>query len=529
MTASSDSASQAAPGTHPAARPVWPLISFFAAVKLAIHVATLEGYGIFRDELYYFACAERLAWGFVDHPPLSIGVLSLLTSLFGENVWVLRLPAAFLGAALVALTGWLAARLGGGALAQALAMTATVTAPVYLSLHHFYSMNAWSLMFWALAFALLLEVLGGGSRREWLWLGVVLGLGLLNKIDVLWLGVGLGLGLLIAGRDKLRTPGPWLAGVVAFAIFTPHLIWQALRGWPTLEFIRNAGANKMKSTPPIDYLVDQVMMMNPVSLPLWLAGLAFLLFSPAGKPFRVAGWIYPSVLAILLLNGTSRSGYLAGVYPLLFAAGGVALAAAVARWRRPGVALLVTYAALLAVLGAFIAPLALPVLKVEDYIVHAAQLGQEPSTSERKEVGPLPQFFADMHGWPEMAAEVARVYDGLAPTEQAGAAIFVGNYGEAGALRFYGRDLGLPAVLSGHNAHWFWGPQVMEERGVTGDVIIILGGREEDHLRRFAKVERAGETSCTYCMPYEKELTVFVGREPYGDIREFWPQLKHFD
>ncbi|MEO1368985.1 MAG: glycosyltransferase family 39 protein, partial [Acidobacteriota bacterium] len=139
--------------THPATPrgPLWPLIAFFAAVKLAAQVAALEGYGFFRDELYYFACAERLAWGYVDHPPLSIAALWAVTSIFGESLWSLRVPAALLGAALVAVVGWTAARLGGGAVAQGLAMVATVAAPVYLSLHHFYSMNAWSLLFWAVA------------------------------------------------------------------------------------------------------------------------------------------------------------------------------------------------------------------------------------------------------------------------------------------------------------------------------------------------------------------------------------------
>ncbi|MEO1082694.1 MAG: glycosyltransferase family 39 protein [Acidobacteriota bacterium] len=514
------------PASH---KPLWPLIAFFAAVKLAVQAATLEGYGFFRDELYYFACAERLAWGYVDHPPLSIAALGAVTSIFGESLWSLRVPAALLGAALVAVVGWTAARLGGGALAQALAMVATVAAPVYLSLHHFYSMNAWSLLFWAAAGAVLLTALDGGDRRHWMVLGGILGLGLLNKIDILWLGAGLGAGLMIAGRDRLRTAGPWLAGVLSFAIFTPHLVWQAVNGWPTLEFIRNAGAHKMKTTAPLDYLVDQVMMVHPLSLPLWLGGLVYLLASARGRPFRVAGWIYPSVLVILLLNGTSRSGYLAGAYPLLFAAGGVAWEGWLRRRRRAGAVALGAYAVVLAVSGALIAPLALPVLDVEDYIEYAEQLGEAPSTSERKEVGPLPQFYADMFGWPEMAAAVAEVVDGLDPTERSKAAIFVGNYGEAGALRYFGRRHGLPPVLSGHNNHWLWGPKVMDEHGLTGEVLVILGGRREDHERRFADVERAGETRCTYCMPYENGVPIFVARGPLGDLREAWPDVKHFD
>ncbi|MEM1179664.1 MAG: glycosyltransferase family 39 protein [Acidobacteriota bacterium] len=517
-----------APTMTPAA-PVWWLIACFAAAKVAIHVVALEGYGFFRDELYYFACAERLAWGYVDHPPLSIAALSALVSIFGENLWTLRLPAALLGAALVATVGWLAARLGGRLGAQALAMTAALVVPSYLALHHFYSMNAWSLLFWTLASAALVSALDGGGRRHWGGLGVVLGLGLLNKIDVLWLGAGLGAGLLVADRRRLLTPEPWIAGEVSFAIFTPHLIWQAVNGWPTVEFVRNAGSNKMKTTAPVDYVVDQIMATHPLSLPIWLGGLAFLLFSSRGRAFRVAGWIYPSVLLILLINGTSRSGYLAGAYPLLFAAGGVLWEGVVQRWRRAGTAVLAGYALVLAATGAFLAPLALPILSVEDYLDRAQTLGVAPSTSERKEIGELPQFYADMFGWPEMAEEVARVWESLDAGEREGAAIFVGNYGEAGALRYFGRRHGLPPVLSGHNNHWLWGLEVIEEHGLTGDVVLILGGREESHLQRFHRVERAGETRCTYCMPYENGVPIFIAREPRGDLREFWPAIKHFE
>lgn len=506
-------------------RPVWGLIALFSAIKWLVQASALEGYGYFRDELYYLASTEHLAWGYVDHPPLSIAALALVSWLFGEGLWPMRMVSALLGAGLVATVGWMAARLGGGWMAQALAMTATLVAPVYLALHHFYSMNAWSLLFWALACAVLLQALEGGGERAWWLLGAVLGLGLLNKVDVLWLGAGLGAGLLLSGRDLLRTRGPWLAGGLSLLIFTPHLVWQAVNGWPTVEFVRNASGNKMKSVAPLDYIGEQVTMMHPLSLPVWLAGLVFLLSRPR---LRVAGWIYPSVLLILLVNGTSRSGYLAGAYPLLFAAGGVAIAAWVGRLRFGKPAVLAYGAALLAA-GAFLAPLALPVLSVEGYLRHAQRLGIEASTAERKEVGPLPQFYADMFGWPELAAEVAEVVNQLDADERADAALFVGNYGQAGALRLFGREHDLPPVLSGHNAHWTWGPDIMERHGLTGSTLVIVGGSDEGHRRLFHRVELAGHTSCDYCMPYENGVPIFIAREPKEDLLAAWPDVKHYD
>ena len=511
-------------------QPAWTLIALFAGAKLLVQAIGLEGYGYFRDELYYLASTEHLAWGYVDHPPLSIAALALVTWLFGEGQWAVRLVPALLGAALVAVVGWMAARLGGGRMAQALAMTAALVAPMYLALHHFYSMNAWSLLFWALASAVLLHALDGGNERTWWLLGAVLGLGLMNKVDVLWLGAGLGVGLLFSGRHLLRTRGPWIAGVLSFLIFAPHLIWQALNGWPTVEFVRNASSNKMKTVAPLDYIGEQVMTMHPFTLPIWLAGLVFLLSQPR---FRIAGWIYPSVLLILVVNGTSRSGYLVGAYPLLFAAGGVALVSWLGRipFGRERFARIAVpaYAVVLLAAGAFTAPLVLPVLSVEDYLQHAKRLGIEASTDERKEVGQLPQFYADMFGWPELAAEVARVADQLDAGERQETAIFVGNYGEAGAIRFFGQKYDLPPVLSGHNAHWMWGPDVIERHGLTGSTVIVLGGSEERHRRLFDRVELAGRTQCEYCMPYENDVPIFIARDPKVDLLEAWPQIKHYD
>jgi hypothetical protein len=496
----------------------------FAALKVAVHLAVGSGYGYFRDEFYYLACADHLDWGYVDHPPFSIAALRIWRLLFGDSVVAIRLAPALAGAVTVALAGFMTRRLGGGRFAQAIGMTAILVAPYHLATGGYFSMNAFDSLFWAAAAAVLILILQEERSRHWLLLGVVLGCGLMNKISVLWLGFGLLAGLLLTReRRLLLTRGPWVAGAVAAAIFLPHLAWQAARGWPTLEFIRNATTGKMVAIAPLDFLLAQVRLLHPLNVPIWIAGLVFLLFARDGRRYRILGFVFLAVLVLLAVNRASRPGYLGPAYAMLFAAGGVALERALRPARRR-VAIQTAVLAVLLAGGAALAPLALPILPVETYIRYARLLGVAPSTDERKRIGALPQHFADMFGWESLVGALRDVHRALPPDERADAAIFVMNYGEAGAIDLLGRRHGLPPATSGHNNYWLWGP-----RGASGRVVIIVGGDEADHRGECLSVERAGTTDCDYCMPYEDDQPIFVCRGLRTPLADLWPRLKHFD
>jgi 4-amino-4-deoxy-L-arabinose transferase-like glycosyltransferase len=250
------------------------LLAVLPGAKLLLHLVTIRGYGFFRDEFYYVACSERLAAGYVDHPPLSVVLLRLVRELLGDSIVALRLVPALAGAATVLLVGLLARDLGGGRFAQGLAMTSALVAPVYLSLNHFYSMNAVDLLLWATAAYLVVRLLRGGRPRLWLALGVVLGLGLQNKLSVLWLSFGLLAGIACTSRRRdLLTRWPSSAALVAGVLFLPHLAWQVAHGWPTLEFIRNATQQKMATVTPVGFLISQLRMMNFVTAPVWASDL----------------------------------------------------------------------------------------------------------------------------------------------------------------------------------------------------------------------------------------------------------------
>jgi len=501
------------------------LILYVALGSLAIHLWTnaFAGYGYFRDELYYLACAEHLDAGYVDHPPFSIVVLATVRLILGDSLFALRLTPALLSAAVVLIAGQMARQLGGGRTAQVLAAIGTAISPIFLAFTAVYSMNAFDLFFWALAAYTSMLLIRTKNPRYWLLLGLVIGMGALNKIGMLWFAAGLGIGLVLSPyRAWFRTRWPYLAAGIAVLCFLPYVIWNAVHGFPHLEFIRNATGGKYSGLSPLTFLRDQLLIHNPAAIPLWASGLCALLFLRGTSSFRYLGMAILVVAGILLVNGQSKGEYLAPAFPALCAAGGVAIErwtnAKFTRWIRP------VYGVLMVAAGLALAPAVLPMLPVDQYIRYAEAIGLKPHTAERLRLGSLPQFYADMFGWPEKAAAVAEVYNRLSPEEKAHCAIYAENYGRCGAIDFFGRHYGLPKSIGRHNSYWLWGP-----RDYTGDIMIVLGGSLRARQEAFDVVQVAGTISCPNCMPYEDSLSIYVCRGIRGSLTERWKQMKNFD
>ncbi|HEX7086558.1 MAG TPA: glycosyltransferase family 39 protein [Vicinamibacterales bacterium] len=502
-----------------------------AAAKLVLQLAAIRGYGPFRDEFYYIACSERLAFGYVDHPPLAPLITAASRLVLGDSIVALRIVPAVAGAVTVLLAGLIARELGARRFGQTVAALCVALAPQYLALNHIVSMNAYELVTWPLA-ALLVARIGRLTAEgqvpplsAWVWLGIVVGLGLQNKLGMLFLAGGLAAGVVLSGaRRLLLTRGPWVAAAIAGVIFLPHVVWQATHGWPTLEFIGNASRFKNLALPPAVFMREQILGMNPVTAPVWIAGLVWLLAAHAARPFRPLGIAYLAILLVFLLTA-AKPYYLAPYYPVLLAAGGVVVDRALdlMRSRRVALAFRVAIIVLPLVSGLVLAPLALPILPVERYIRYAARLGIGPAPTERHQPGLLPQFYADMFGWQELVDAVERAASTLTPDERAKAVVYVNNYGEAGAINYLGRRRGLPRAISGHNNYWLWGPG-----DADGRVLLIVGGTAEEH-DECATVEEVARARCTYCMPYESDLPVFVCRDLRAPIAEVWQAVKHYE
>jgi hypothetical protein len=501
----------------------WPVLGGLALSKLVLHLYTnlFAGYGVFRDELYYLACARHLAAGYVDHPPLSIWILALNRAVLGHSVFALRLLPAIFGAATIVVVGLLARQMGGGRFAQGLAAAAATVSLIFTGYDAVYSMNALDLLLAALAMYWLVRLIDSGEPRWWVALGLTLGLGLLNKVGMLWIALGVFVAVVLSRERRwLATRWPWIGGAVAWAIFLPYVLWNATHDWAHLEFIHGAVGGKYSGLDAWDFLSNQLPINNPVTLPVWLGGLVFL-FTPAGRRYRALGIVFATAAVVLLVNGHSKSEYLASAFSGAFAAGGVAWE----RWLEPAARrrLRIALAGLVAA-GLVLVPVVLPILPVATFIRYAGALGLRPSTAEGKELAELGQFYADMFGWQEKASAVAEVYHALPSEERRVATIFAENYGRAGAIDYFGPRYGLPPAIGSHNNYWLWGPGA-----ATGEVVILVGGSEEGLAAAFDSHQRAAVARCDYCMPYERDIPIWLARGLKEPIDQLWARLRHYE
>jgi len=457
-------------------------------------------------------CGRHPAFGYVDQPPL-VPLLAAASQAAGESLWLLRIgPVLFhCGAVLAACA--VARLLGGGRSAQILAGLAAGTAPLLLGVTATLNTTALEPLTWtAIAYSALRAVLRD-QPRWWIVAGLVAGIAFEDKDSVAFLLFGLLAGLAATGpRSTFARREFWLGAALTVALAAPNLIWQTAHGWPFLAVLRAGASGKNIVLAPAAWLLEQIVTVSPAFAPLWIAGLVLLAVRRRERFAGIAALVVFGALLVL----HAKSYYGAGLYPLLFGAGGVALEAGVRR-----AALRYTYAGLATAATLLLAPLALPLLPEPAFIAYAQKLHVAPPAMENRRAGPLPQSFADMHGWRELADRVAVVERSLAPADRAQAAVFTQNYGEAAAVDVFG-DGAIP-VISGHNNYALCGPHG------THPVLIVVGGEQRALERFFGTVRRVEVVRSAYAMPYENDLPIFLARDPRVDFQTFWRAARHYN
>jgi hypothetical protein len=493
-----------------------------AACKLLVHLYAGRHYGYFVDELYYLACSRHLDWGYVDQPPLIALVTWMWRSVLGQSLPAIRLLPTLAGVAEVVLTGLMARELGGKRFAQALAAMAALIAPGILGADGLLTMNAFEPLFWMGGAYLLIRLIKTENTKLWIWFGVLSGFGLENKYSMLIFGAGLVFGLLLSPARRLLASRWILAGgAIAFLIFLPNVLWNIQHHFPFLELQANIRASG-RDVPlgPLAFFQQEILLMHPLTLPIWLGGLWFYFFNSAGKRFRAIGWAWIFTAAVIVTL-SPRVYYMFPAFPVLFAAGGVLweqlLARPRARWLK------FAYPVLMLLGGAVLAPLAIPLLPPETYIRYTKAIGLQQPQIEMHKLGPLPQIFADQFGWEEMAATVARVYNNLPPDIRARTAIFAQTYGQAGAIDLFGPKYGLPPAISGHQSYFLWGP-----RGYTGESMIVMDDTEQGLEPLFASVQKVAHLDHPYSMPYQ-HFDIFYCQGMHPPLSELWPRVKRWN
>ena len=410
----------------------------FAGLVAVVLVCFAGGYGYHRDELYFLAAGEHLSWGYPDQGPATPLLAHAMNVIAPGSLTVLRVPAALMASATVLLSGLICRELGGARRAQLIASACAAVASIVLVTGHLLSTSTLDLLAWSLVTWLVARAVRTEQSRLWVLAGAVAGIDLLNKPLIAFLLLGLGVGLLLAGpRRVLKGRGPWLGLLIAVLLWSPWLVWQQAHGWPQLEVSSSiASGGSASSQPRWALLPFQFLLVSPVLAPVWVAGLLTLARKRRLREFRFFAIAW-TVLAVLFLVAGGKPYYLAGMFPVLLAAGAIEtdawLASGSQRLRKT---LLVAAIAMSALVSAVIA---LPILP-------------------ERSLGPIIAVNGDVGetiGWPTLVRTVARVYrqDHPAPAP----VIFTSNYGEAGAIDRFGAALGLPHAYSGHNGFADWG------------------------------------------------------------------------
>jgi hypothetical protein len=489
-----------------------------AVATFLFHLAANPHYGFFRDELYFIICGRHPQWGYVDQPPV-IPLLAAGSQLFGRSLVALRAVSALFAAGSVFVTCRLVQEFEGGEFAQVLAAVCVALAPIFANFGMMVGPDTVGLWAWPLIVLYVVRLARGDDPRWWLAVGVVSGIALESKYSAAFFLVSALVGLaLTRTRTVLKTPWFVWGALLAVAIALPNVLWQAHYGYPMVELLRNGQQGKNVMLSPLSFVLQQLEITNPVLALVWIAGLIWSFFTPAARWIGI-GFIALTALMIAL---HAKSYYMCDAYTALFALGAVSIETwtARARFLRPAVVALATLA------GIMLVPLVLPVLPVQQFIAYNAALSKVlplgSLATEHHKQSVLPQTYADMHGWPQLAQVVARVYDALPPSQRSQAVIVAQNYGDAAAIQFFSEPE-LP-VISGHNQYFLWGT-----RGYSGNVLIDVDGDCGHDRHLFRSAQKAATFTAPYVMPYEDDMPIMICRGIKQPLAQIWPSVKDYN
>ncbi|MGC1483248.1 MAG: glycosyltransferase family 39 protein [Candidatus Acidiferrum sp.] len=514
------------------------IVVVIALAKLVFHWYFNNRYDYFRDEFDYMACGNHLAWGYVDQPPLIPFLIHIWRAIGGDSLRSIRFIPALASSLLVVQTAVLAREFGGRRFALLLSAITVVIAPQYLSNGSLLGTNCLEPNLWMGCAYFAILAIKRNDPRYWLWFGVIAGIGLEEKYSIAVFGLGIVIGLLLtAQRRALLNPWIWIGGIAAFLVFLPNLLWNIHYHWPFVELMHNIRAEGRDVVLPLpQYIFQQTLLVDPFTAPIWIRGLIALFMSPRLKPYRMLGWCYLVCFTVFfVLHG--KNYYLAPVYPMLLAAGAVVIESALEgrkmkspetqglpsgrnrlAWLKPVIVVVLLAS------GALFAPVVVPILSPDSFIAYMKHLPMKLPVMEHSHArAVLPQWYSDQFGWEEIVAETAKAYNQIPPTERTGCGIFAQDYGQAGAIDFFGPRHGLPPALSGHQTYWLWGP-----RGYSGNCLIVLDDSRERLEQLFDSVEFVG-ISADNEYALERQIPVFICKgAKFGSLEKVWPQLKRW-
>lgn len=485
----------------------YKVLFFLALVKFFLpFILQSDYYQPQRDEFLYLAEGHHLAWGYMEVPPL-LSLFAWFTNLFGQNMFWLKFWPSLFGALTFIITGKIVFSFGGRWFALLLTFFAFVFG-AYLRVHFLFQPNFLEIFFWTMiAFSILRYIQSERNRYLYLF-GVSAGLGMLTKYSVAFFIIGILFALLITRNRKIfLNKHLYFASLIGFLIFLPNFLWQYHYHFPVIVHMHELHQFQLQYVSPVGFLTDQLLMNLPCVF-IWVAGLYFVIFKEQGK-YQVFAWAY-LLLIVLLLYLQGKNYYSLGVYPVLFAFGAIHLERFAVKYSNVWKFI---FAIIPLAIGIPLIPLYLPVYKPQRLAAYYKAKNIEKTGFlkwEDLQNHALPQDFADMLGWKEMTEKTAKAYATLTEEEKKHTFIFADNYGEAGAINYYGKAYSLPEAGSDNASYLYWLPDSLH----IDNLILITDDKQEmqhSFLKDFASVTLSDSITNPYAREQGSLMIIMKG------------------
>ena len=486
------------------------VIGLLAFIKFLIPFLFIHpAFELQRDEYLYYQQGRHVDLGYLENPPL-LSYLGMISSWFGENEWLVRLWPALTGALTVIVTCLITARLGGKAFAQFLAGFGVITG-AFLRIHILFQPNILDIFFWTLSMYFLVKFIQTNHQKDLLWLAISLAFGWWSKYSIAFLIASILVGLLLTKHRKILLEKKiYIVTGIALLIILPNIWWQYAHNWPLLNHMKELRETQLVHVDPMDFIKDQFLLLFPV-LVIWIAGLIWFFRNSA---YRIVGWVYVSVI-LLLIFGSGKSYYALGIYPILLAAGGAVWEkiSLTRQWMR-----YITVALVIGLTIPFL-PIVLPLKSPEKLASFYKEKGIDKigllKWEDQKDHA-LPMDFADMLGWKELTEHAENFFDSLPDSIKINTTIYCANYGQAGALKFYGKNAAFKnSVISESGSFQLWINDLIHFKHAIfiDDEIPDLN---DEVLRHFEKVTVIDSVKNTYSRQYDDKVIFFKNLDSTG-------------
>lgn len=485
-----------------------PIILILVTIKFIIQWFGNVNYGFHRDELLHLSVSEHLDWGFMEFPPL-IGLIGKISYwLFDYSLLGVRLFPTLAGVGILILCCLIAKEIGGKTKAILLAGICILAFLPFYRNHTLFQPVAFDQLFWVLGFYLIIKFINSQNKKFLLFLGITLGLGLMNKYTILVWAFGVCIGLFFYKRGSLfKNKWLYISALISLVIFLPNMIWQIQNDFPLLKHLKALHESQLNGMNPMEFGLEQLNF--PFTLIISLFGLVGFLIDKKLRKYRTVGVATLVIFCTMwLLN--AKAYYVFGIYPVLFAGGAVKIESLLSK--RPS--FVYAIAAIVLLPSIYFIPEATPILPIDKYVKYA-------HIKEKNGRVELKGDYADMFGWEEQVQLVDSVYQTLSPKEKSNCVLWAENYGEAGALTILGKKYNLPNTISRHGSFWTWG-----YGNKDADVWISLGNEKSSVEHVFEEVKLIKIITNKYAIGEENGIPLYICRKPKIDIEKWWKEYE---